>query len=265
MPDARFNAYVFTHSSTIHGLQFEAPDLRAYPTTYYNKTSGIGVLLRNYPRRQEDVATNHGLRVGVIGLGSGTLATYGQPGDAFRFYEIDPEVVRVASGKYGYFSFLADSRAHVEIVAGDARISLERELDEGKPQAYDVLVVDAFNGDAVPVHLLTREAFDLYLKHLRDERSVIAVHVTNRAVELASVVAAEAQHFGLNLLYVNAPGITIKTLPDEAIPGNQWILLSRRKDVFSNPALVQASSPLRLRKGLHFWTDDRNNLLQILP
>lgn len=264
MPDPRFNVYVFTHSSTMHGLQFEAPELRAYPTAYYNKTSGIGLLLMNFHRHSDNAARNSGLRLGVIGLGAGTLATYGQPGDVFRFYEIDPDVVRVASGKYGYFSFLSDSKAHVEIVDGDARISLERELTEGTPQAYDIFVVDAFNGDAVPVHLLTREAFELYLKHLRDDCSVVAVHVTNGAVELASVVAAEAQHFGLNLLYVNAPGITNKTIPDGTISPNQWILLSRSKDVLSAPALMQTSSPLRLRKGLHFWTDDQNNLLQIL-
>lgn len=264
MPDARFNAFVFTHSSTTHGLQFESNDLRGYPTMYYNKTSGIGLLLLNFPRHQDYPAQNHNLRLGGIGLGAGTLAAYGLPGDVYRFYEIDPEVVSVASGQDGYFSFLSDSKAHVEVVDGDGRISLERELAEGKPQAYDVLVVDAFNGDAVPVHLLTREAFELYLKHLRNENSVIAVHVTNRAVELASVVAAEAEHFGLNLLYVNAPGITNTTIPNGVISPNQWILLSRSKEVLSAPALVQASSPLKLRKGLHFWTDDKNNLLQIL-
>jgi hypothetical protein len=268
MPDARFNANVFTHSSTLHGLQFENPQLRAYPTTYYNKTSGIGLLLMNFPRHGANGASQNGsassLRFGGIGLGAGTLATYAQTGDVFRFYEIDPEVVSIASGKDGYFSFLSDSKAHVEVVDGDGRISMERELAEGKPQGYDIFVVDAFNGDAVPVHLLTQEAFELYMKHLRDERSVIAVHITNRAVELASVVAAEAQHFGLNLLYVNAPGVSNQQIPDEVISPNQWILLSRSKDVLSAPALVQAASPLHLRKGLHFWTDDQNNLLQIL-
>jgi hypothetical protein len=263
MPDSRFNANVFTHSSTLHGLQFENPQLRAYPTTYYNKTSGIGLLLMNFPRHGANGSASS-LRFGGIGLGAGTLATYAQTGDVFRFYEIDPEVVSVASGKDGYFSYLSDSKAHVELVDGDGRISMERELAEGKPQGYDIFVVDAFNGDAVPVHLLTQEAFELYMKHLRDERSVIAVHITNRAVELASVVAAEAQHFGLNLLYVNAPGVTNQQIPDEVISPNQWILLSRSKDALSAPALVQASKPLHLRKGLHFWTDDQNNLLQIL-
>jgi hypothetical protein len=260
MPDPRFNAYVFAHSNTTHGIQFVSPELRPYPTAYYNKTSGIGLLLMNYPR--QDAAKN--IRVGGIGLGAGTIATYGHPGDLFRFYEIDPEVVRVATGKYGYFSFLSGSQAQVEIVNGDGRISLERELAEGKPQSYDVFVVDAFNGDAVPVHLLTEQAFELYLKHLRDENSVIAVHITNRAVELASVVAAEAEHFHLNLVYVNAPGISNSTLPDGVISPNQWILLSRSTNLLSLPAIGKAASPLHLRHGLHFWTDDQSNLLQIL-
>lgn len=264
VPDSRFNAYAFTHSNTLHGIQFVSSDLRPYPTAYYNKTSGIGILLMNYPRHPEDGTTPHNLRVGGIGLGAGTIATYGQAGDVFRFYEIDPEVIRVASGEHGYFSFLSGSPARVEIVSGDGRLSLERELAQGQPQAYDILIVDAFNGDAVPVHLLTREAFELYLKHLRDENSVIAVHVTNRAVELASVVAAEAQYFHLNLTYINAPGITSDNLPDGLISPNQWILLSRSKTVLSLPAIEKAANPLRLRHGMHFWTDDQNNLLQIL-
>jgi hypothetical protein len=264
VPDSRFNAYVFTHSTTFHGLQFTAPELRPYPTAYYNKNSGIGLLLQNYPRQQNEGVTAQTLRVGGIGLGLGTIASYGQHGDVFRFYEIDPEVVRVASGQYGYFSFLSDSHAQIEVMNGDGRISLERELAHAQPQSYDILVVDAFNGDAVPVHLLTAEAFELYLKHLRDENSVIAIHITNRSVELASVVAAEAQHFHLNLTYINAPGITNATLPDGVIAANQWILLSRSNKVLSIPAIAQASTPLHLHHGLHFWTDEQNNLLQIL-
>ncbi len=263
-PDPHFNAYAFTHSNTLHGIQFVSSDLRPYPTAYYNQTSGIGILLMNYPRHQEDRTMPHNLRVGVIGLGAGTIATYGQAGDVFRFYEIDPEVVLVASGDHGYFSFLSGSQARIEIVSGDGRLSLERELAQRQPQSYDIFIVDAFNGDAVPVHLLTREAFELYLDHLRDENSVIAVHVTNRAVELASVVAAEAQHFHLSLAYVNAPGITSDKLPDGIISPNQWILLSRSKTVLSLPAIEKAGSPLHLRHGLHFWTDDQSNLLQIL-
>jgi hypothetical protein len=263
-PDPRFNAYAFTHSNTLHGAQFISPELQRYPTAYYNKASGIGILLMNYPRHQEDHSASHPLRVGGSGLGAGTIAAYGMAGDVFRFYEIDPEVIRVAAGKYGYFSFLADSPAHIEVVDGDGRISLERELAEGQAQKYDVFFLDAFSGDAVPVHLLTQEAFELYLKHLRDENSVIAVHISNRSAELASVVAAEAARLHLNLVYVSAAGIENPMLPRGVIQPSQWILLARSDNVLSLPAIQNASSRLRLRHGLHLWTDDRSNLLEIL-
>ncbi len=258
-PDARFSFYVLTHSNTFHGTQLIAPELRKLPTSYYHKKSGVGLALTNYPH-----SAGNGLRVGVIGLGVGTLATYGQPGDVYRFYEIDPEVISVASGQGSYFSFLSDSKAHVEIVEGDGRVSLERELAQGHPQNYDVFVIDAFNGDVVPVHLLTEEAFEVYLHHLRDANSVIAVHVSNRSVELASVIAAEAEHFGLHTAFINAAGFTNASVPEGIISANQWILLSRSANVLSLPPITQASSPLQLRHGLHFWTDDRSNLLQIL-
>jgi hypothetical protein len=263
-PDARFNVYALRHTNIDHGVQLIAPELRRYPTSYYNKTSGVGLLLLNYPRQQEGASTTRPLRVGAIGLGIGTIATYGQAGDVFRFYEIDPEVIRVASGKYGFFSFLSDSPAHIDVVEGDARISLERELANGQPQQYDILVMDAFSSDAVPVHLLTKEAFELYLKHLRDDDSVIAVHVSNRSVELPSVIAAEADHFHLHSVFINAAGFHNDTIPDGIISPNQWMLLSRSSRLLSLPAIAKASSPLNLRHGLHFWTDDSSNLLQIL-
>jgi len=263
-PDAHFNVFALRHTNIDHGVQLIAPELRRYPTSYFNKTSGVGLLLLNYPQQQDGATTARPLRVGAIGLGIGTIATYGQPGDVFRFYEIDPEVIRVAEGKYGFFSFLSDSQAHIDIVEGDARISLERELAEGQPQKYDILVMDAFSSDVVPAHLLTKEAFELYLKHLRGDDSVIAVHVSNRSVELPSVIAAEAEHFHLYSAFINAAGFHNETIPDGIISPNQWMLLSRSPRALSVPAIAKASSPLNLRHGLHFWTDDRSNLLQIL-
>jgi hypothetical protein len=186
------------------------------------------------------------------------------PGDVFRFYEIDPEVIRVASGKYGYFYFLSDSRAHVEIVQGDARVSLERELADGQAQNYDVLVLDAFSGDLVPIHLLTKEAFTLYLKHLRDEDSVIAVHVSNRNMDLSSVIAKEAEYFRLRTAFVDDPGFQNDLLPGGLILPSRWILLSRNSRVLSLPAISQASIPLPVRHPVPLWTDDHSNLLQIL-
>jgi hypothetical protein len=262
-PDARLSFYALRHNSTQHGVQMIAPELRRYPTSYYSKTSGIGLMLLNYPGHQDTTASFRPLRVGVIGLGVGVIAAYGLPGDVFRFYEIDPEVIRVATGQYGYFSFLSDSRAHVEIVEGDGRISLERELANGQPQQYDILAIDAFNGDAVPTHLLTSEAFELYLKHLRNENSVIAVHVSNRSVDLSSVVGAQAEHFNLHTAFVDGPGFS-GPIVEELVAANWWILLSRNADILSVPEVARASSPLRPRHGFHLWTDDRSNLLQIL-
>jgi len=151
-PDPRLDSWVLTHGNTYHGIQLVDSGMRKVPTGYYNKTSGVGLTLVNYPRQRNAAGVPQGLRVGDIGLGAGTIAAYGLPGDLFRFYEIDPEIIRVASGQYGYFSFLSDSRARIEIVEGDGRISMERELANGQPQNYDVFVVDAFNGDAVPAH-----------------------------------------------------------------------------------------------------------------
>ena len=123
-------------------------------------------------------------RAGVIGLGVGTLAAYGRAGDSFRFYELNPAVIQVAST---YFRFLNESAAATEVVAGDGRLALERE----PPQNFDVLILDAFSGDSIPVHLLTRQAFEVYFRHLRPG-GIVAVHVTNRYLDLAPVVDALA-------------------------------------------------------------------------
>lgn len=262
--DPRFSLYMLTHQDTYHGTQLIAPDLRNYPTSYYSKKSGVGLTLVNYPRQEKAFAAQRSLRVGIVGLGAGTIAAYGMPGDVFRFYEIDPEVIRVALGKYGYFYFLSDSRAHVEIVQGDARISLERELADGQAQDYDVLVLDAFSGDLVPLHLLTKEAFTLYQKHLRDEDSVIAVHVSNRNMDLSSVIAKEAEYFHLRTEFVDDPGFQNDLLPGGLILPSRWILLSRNSRVLSLPAISQASIPLPVRHPVPLWTDDHSNLLQIL-
>jgi hypothetical protein len=262
--DPNLSFYVLTSRRTYHGAQLIAPQLQAYPTTYFSKNSGIGLTLMNYPRGQDSPGASRSMKVGIIGLGVGTLATYGLPGDVFRFYEIDPETIHVAWGRYGYFSFLARSQARIEIVQGDARISLERELANGEPQDYDALVVDAFNGDLVPFHLLTKEAFELYLKHLRGQDSVIAVHVSNRTMDLASVIAKEAEHFHLRAAYVIAPGNQNPRVPDGLFLTNHWILLSRTSRVLSLPAISQVSGPIPVRHDVPLWTDDHSNLLQIL-
>nr|MBC7245491.1 fused MFS/spermidine synthase [Chloroflexota bacterium] len=184
------HAYQLTHGKTVHGFQFENEDLRDRPTTFHAESSGIGLAISNHPTRPGN------LRIGALGLGIGVITSYGQPGDIFRFYEINPDVIRIAQGKGGYFSFLADSQAHIDIIPGDARVSLERELVDGGSQNFDLLVLDAFSGDAVPLHLLTKEAFVTYLKHLKQD-GIMAIHVSNRYFNLHWAVyrmADELEH-----------------------------------------------------------------------
>src|SRR5262249_16337967 len=142
-------------------------------------------------------AEHRALRVGTVGLGVGTTAAYSRSGDLFRFYEINPQVIAVASNP-AYFTFLTDSPAHIQIVTGDSRLSLEREGDRDDFQDFDVLVLDAFSGDSVPVHLLTREAFAVYLRHLQKPAGILALHITNTYLDLRPVVIAAAEHYGLH-------------------------------------------------------------------
>ncbi len=240
------------HGITLHGLQFTDPAKRSQPTTYYWEGSGIGLAFTHYPNR------SNGMKVGVLGLGVGTLAAYGRAGDTIRFYEINPLVIRLARGEGGYFSFLQDSAAHIEIVPGDARLSLERELEQSGPQGYDLLVLDAFNSDSIPVHLLTRQAFSLYLKHLKPN-GILAVHVSNRNLDLEKVVYRMANEFGLPMVSIfaggNGPGTST----------SRWDLLTTNKafldDIASLGYGVKTGEPDR---HIQVWTDDYSNLFQIL-
>src|SRR5207249_4326026 len=159
------------------GREFTAAERHCEPISYYAPESGAGVALR-------EMGNKGPLKIGVIGLGAGTIAGYGRPGDVFRFYEINPLVRNLATGVLHYLSCTAQS----SVARGDARLTLERET----PQNFDVLVVDAFTGDAIPIHLLTKEAFQLYWRHLKPN-GVLAVHVTNTYVKLAPIVARAAE------------------------------------------------------------------------
>jgi hypothetical protein len=239
--------FVLRHGRTLHGAQSNIPDLRDEPTSYYRRESGIGLLLDRYPLRMLGP-----LRLGVIGMGAGTLAAYGHPGDTVRFYEIDPDIVGLSQGASPYFSFVKDSPAHVDIVTGDARIALQQELARGAAQKFDVLAVDAFSGDAIPVHLLTREAMAIYLQHLRSPRSVIAFHVSNRSIDLRPVVAALASEYHLASLEVYPPTVS------------DWILLSADAAILGTPALSTAGHSIEMTHPPVLWTDDYSNLYSLL-
>jgi hypothetical protein len=255
-PPARANS--LSHGITSHGFQFVEPDKRLIPTSYYGKKSGIGLALTQFSAPSGRISSEQGRRLGVIGLGTGTLAAYGKPGDTLRFYEINPDVIELSLGRGGYFTYLADTPAAVEIAPGDARLSLERELEAGQPQNFDLLAVDAFNSDSIPVHLLTREAFAVYLAHLRPG-GVLALHISNRYLDLGPLVQMQAEQYGLGLARI-ASGRT----SDGSSPA-VWVLLSTDPVFFGAPTIAAASSPLPERDPrLRPWTDDYSNLLPYL-
>ena len=180
------------HGRITHGRQFIDPGKRRWATSYYGPHSGVG-------RAIACLQKSGPIRVGAIGLGVGTVAAYARPGDLFRFYEINPEVLRLATQR---FTYLADCRGTCEVVLGDARLSLEA---EEPPQPFDLLVLDAFSGDAIPTHLLTREAFDVYRRHLAPD-GAIAVHISNNYLNLAPVVRRLAEHCGMKTTHIWAEG-----------------------------------------------------------
>ena len=230
------------HGTIMHGEQFLSPDKRDTPTSYYGLSSGVGIAIKhNNP---------HAQRVGVIGLGAGTLAVYGKAGDVYRFYEINPQVIDVANK---HFYFLSSSRAKVETVLGDARLTLEREPQ----QNYDVLAIDAFSSDSIPVHLITREAMAIYLQHIKPD-GVIAFHVSNRFLDLAPVVKSLADQFALpSVLVVDDP-------EDPELSRTSWVLVTKSEALLNNPQVQRLREEINEIPGLRVWTDDYNNLFQIL-
>ena len=230
------------HGSVKHGEQYLAAERRREPTTYYGATSGVGRAIQSAPPGPR--------RVGLIGLGAGTLAAYARPGDTFRVYEINPDVFTLADQE---FSFLADSPARIERVLGDARLALEREPAQG----FDVLAVDAFSGDSVPVHLLTTQALDLYMRHLRAD-GIVAFHVTNRFLALAPVVERIAAARGLAAVLVHDKA------EDSDLRSTDWVLVARDLATLQRQGIAGATTPFTPIPGLRAWTDDFNNLFTVL-
>jgi SAM-dependent methyltransferase len=229
------------HGTINHGKQFIAPGRLAWPTTYYGPDSGVALA----------IAATRGdapQRVGVVGLGTGTLTAYSRAGDVFRVYEINPLVERVARDQFRY---LANASGTVDMVIGDARLSMEREPD----QNYDVLAVDAFSSDAIPVHLLTREAFGTYLRHVRPG-GVLALHISNRYLDLAPVLKQLAGHFGKYALKVEADGDDAAGTYDTT-----WVLIADSPAAFAKIGLADAGTPLDDEAAVRLWTDDYSNLL----
>jgi len=241
------------HGQTTHGSQLDPP-MDRYPTTYYGANSGIGVVLRDHPSRN---VAGGSLRVAVVGLGVGTLAAYGRPGDSIRYYEINPDIVDLSSGERPVFTYLRDSAASTSVVLGDARLSLEREAAAGQRRRFDLLVLDAFNGDSVPVHLLTREAFDTYWQQLDPDTGVIAVHITSRHVNLVPVLQGAAAHFHA------ASRITFNRRQGPVFDSG-WFLMARHPELLDLPALQPITVQYVHPVGPRLWTDDYSDILRLI-
>lgn len=237
-------ARTLVHGGIIHGTQWLHASRRRQPTTYYCETSGVGRVMELLP-------ADRPRRVGMVGLGTGTLATYGRRGDVYRVYEINPQVVRLAETE---FSFVPDSPAEVTIVLGDARLRLETE----PPQGFDLLAVDAFSGDSVPAHLLTREALELYARHL-GPGGILALHLSNRFIDFEPVVAAGAHALGRPALNVLGDGDAARLCYD-----SQWILIPPADARTRYPTLFPLGAVLEPTPGFRPWTDERWSLFPVL-
>ncbi|MBK7948535.1 MAG: fused MFS/spermidine synthase [Deltaproteobacteria bacterium] len=255
-----------TNGSTVHGAQLRAPEQRNLPTSYYGRAAGLGLTLTSRPQKNAS-------RIGVVGLGIGTIAAYGREGDRVRFYEIDPVVARLASPG-GPFTYLADSKAAVEVVVGDGRRALEDEQRRGEAQAFDVLVLDAFTSDAIPVHLMTREAFECYFRALAPD-GLMAVHVSNRHFRLMDLVSRMAGELGAHSLQIKTAAIPrLQTGPAD------WVILARDADrltrlririekrlrgtgLLPGSVLIRRGADLEL-DDVPVWTDDYSDLSRVV-
>jgi spermidine synthase len=232
------------HGTIEHGTQWFAPQFRQVPTTYYATDSGVGLALRfccdDRPRN-----------IGVVGLGAGTLAAYGKAGDRMRFYEINPLVLPIAQH---LFTYLRESGAQISFADGDARISLTSEA----PQNFDVLVIDAFSGDAIPIHLLTTQAMAIYRRQLASG-GVLAFHVSNQYLDLTPEIAALAAASDMEARVVDTP-------PQEARGEYRatWVLVTNNTAFLAQPQVAAFAREIQRRPDLRAWTDDYSSLLPIL-
>jgi SAM-dependent methyltransferase len=237
-PDARRQ---LTHGVIQHGEQWLAPDKAGQPLSYYGPESGVGLAIA--------AQSQPGRRIGVIGLGTGTIAAYGRAGDVVKFYDINPQVIDIAKSE---FTYLSGSKAKIEIALGDARLVLERE----PPQRFDVLAVDAFSSDAIPVHLLTKQAFEVYLRHL-NPGGILAIHVTNRYLDLAPVVKDIADNLQLTARHVQEDA-------DGVMASTDWVLVTRDATELDREPIAGSAQDIASDPSRRIWSDDFNNLFRAM-
>jgi hypothetical protein len=242
------------HGRIEHGFQYEQPERARLPVSYFTKESGVGLAILNHPRREV------GLRLGVLGLGVGTIAAYCGVRDTVCFYEINPAIIGLSLGSHPFFTYLKDCPGHVEVKLGDARLVMGEEVLEHKEQRFDILALDAFSGDAPPVHLLTKEAFGMYLAQLRDSEGIVAVNISNYYVDLIPVVEDFAREEGFSSVLISVED------NEEGQFASDWILLSRSHTVLAREPIAAAATPWDSVsvKEIRPWTDDYSNLMEVL-
>jgi hypothetical protein len=241
--DPRQRTMNMYHGRVLHGSQFQSPDKSMWPTCYFGRDSGIGRTFQCLHEKRPHI------KVGIVGLGTGTLAAYGRSRDLFRFYEINDAVIRLAQDQ---FTFLRQSPAQSEVVLGDARLMLERE----DAQAYDLLILDAFSGDSIPAHLLSTEAMQIYTKHLAD-KGIIAFHISNLHFDLASVVGALVDQAEMKSQLTRGSADE-----DSGQVLSYWVIASRDQTILSHESLTAIGR--ELTKDRVLWTDDFSNLFSVL-
>lgn len=248
---------VLMHGRIEHGFQFAAEDKKYWPTSYFGPNSGVGIAIQFHPRRLNP-AQRH-LRIGVVGLGTATLAAYGESGDYFRFYEINPDVVEFSNK---YFTYQKDSPAMIDIVLGDARISMEKERSQRRSGRFDVLAIDAFSSDAIPVHLLTRECYEIYRHHLKTD-GILAVHISSRYFDLSPVVRSLAQldaAAGVQAVLIADEGSTM-----QGTDATCWVLVTSNEEFLVQNQVHLARSPWPEEDPPPLlFTDDYSNLFRLL-
>jgi hypothetical protein len=241
--------FLLQHGRITHGMQFVDPEQARWPTSYYGEESGVGLAIKALPPGPR--------HIGLVGLGTGTLAAYGRPGDSLRIYEINPEVQRLAASRFGYLNLCRQQKAEVSVVLGDARLSLER---EDPSLQFDLLALDAFSSDAIPVHLLTAEAFQLYQRHLKTN-GVIAVHISNHYLDLEPVVVNLARQFQYKLAAIDYD----ETSDQWWLYSSTWLLLSHNRAIIDSPAIQEVAYSVKTNAtNVPLWTDDFASLFQIL-
>jgi SAM-dependent methyltransferase len=235
------------HGGIMHGGQLMDPQYRLRPSSYFGINSGYGRMFSSLPDTPR--------KVGVIGLGAGSVIAYARKGDTFRFYEINPQVVDVAHSE---FTFMKDSPATIEVVLGDGRLSLEREPS----QQFDVLAMDAFSGDSIPMHLLTRESMQIYLRHLKPG-GVLLFQATNRFLNIAPIVASLANEFGLSAVLVSDAAESEEG-PDYWTSSTDQVIVTSNRALLDAEKIRSVATEIKIPAGFRVWTDDFNNLMRVL-